>query len=118
MNREIAEHFVDLVTRTLPKHADIVRADQDGDLRLVIDWRLGTDPRRTNKRSKSIELRISEEAISDYVNSDEQRRRSADANLTKHLKGKLASFDAEHKAPPEVVPPRERWIVSSGIINT
>jgi hypothetical protein len=117
MNRKAIEHFTDLVTRTFPNHAEIMRADHDGDFRLIIDWRLGSDPQRPNKRSKSIELCISEEAVSDYANSNERQRRAADAGLARYLKEQLASFDPEHETPREIVPPRERWVVTTAMIN-
>lgn len=118
MSQPVAEHFLGIVEQAFPKKADIVRADESGDLRLLIDWRLGTDPQRPNKRSKSIELRVSYEAISDYANSTGRQQKVADALLAKAVKAKLAEFDENHNARREVVPPREKWVISTHDINT
>lgn len=67
MNRPIAEHFTNIARAMLPGQADIPRANQGGDLRLVTAWRVETDRRRPNKRSKSLELRISRKVTSDYA---------------------------------------------------
>lgn len=118
MNRPVAEHFSDIAKAVFPKQADIVRADKGGgDLRLLIDWRVG-DLNRPNKRSKSIELRISRDAMSDYANSNERQQKAADRQLRQQLRGKLSTFNPNHDAPAHVVPPREEWIIGTADINS
>jgi hypothetical protein len=112
-----AEHFIDIIRCTVPSNADIHRADQGGDLRLIVDWRLDTDLERPNKRSKSIGISISREAVEDYVESSRRRQEAADARLTQYLETRLEQFDPEHSTPREVTPPREWWLVSTGMIN-
>jgi hypothetical protein len=117
MNLKTVQHFGDVVRGVFPKHADVDRRDQGGDLCLFVVWKLGTDPERPNKSSRSIEVRITREAMSDYTNSDENQRRVADALLRQYVQGKLASFEPEHDTPREVPLPGEVWVVSTDMIN-
>lgn len=108
MSGPVAEHFLEIVTETFPERADLVRADQSGDLRMLVDWTKSAE----GTRPPPIELRISREAISDYSNSNRQQRSTADAQLSKILKQWLANM--EESATPV---PRVRWVVSTHEIN-
>jgi hypothetical protein len=117
MNQDIAQHFASIVTAEFPKHADMARTEEDGDLCLYLDWHLRTDPMRPNKRSKVILVRVTGEAISDYANRDEQQRKSADALLKGFLSHRFAALDPEPIAPAHIVSTPEEWLVETGMIN-
>lgn len=117
MNQDIARHLASIVTAEFPKHADVARTEEGGDLCLYLDWRLRTDPTRPNQRSKVILVCISREAISDYANRDEEQRKSADALLREFLSHRLAVLAPEPAAPAHVVSTPEEWFVDTGMIN-
>jgi predicted RNA-binding Zn ribbon-like protein len=111
------KHFAEILEGAVPKGADIAQRERSGDLCLFVDWRLGTDPTRPNKRSKSVLVRITRDAISDYSNSDERRRKSADHRLRTYLEDHVAAFDPEHDTPRHIPPPREEWVIGTHDIN-
>jgi hypothetical protein len=117
MNQNIAQHLASIVAAQFPKHADMARTEEGGDLCLYLDWHLRTDPTRPNKRSKVILVRITREAINDYANREEEQRKSADARLKGFLSHRLASLDPEPIAPAHIVSTPEEWFVDTGMIN-
>lgn len=107
------EHLRSVVVKSFSEAARIVEIEGQAHLVLVISWKLGTDPKRPAKRSKTIRLVIEEEAIKDYAAAPAGHREMADARLQKHLTEQLMRFDPDHQAPLGHEPPLVRWTVGT-----
>jgi hypothetical protein len=101
------------VAKSFSPEARVVSVAEDQDLVLAISWRLGTDPERPSKRSKTVQLTISQEALDDYARAPEGQKQASDARLERHLAERLTGFDPEHQAPLGHEPPIERWLVDT-----
>lgn len=107
------EHLWAVVARSFSPEARIVEVEREGDLALLISWRLGTDLKRPSKRSKTIRVSIEEEAIEDYAAAPSGQRQLADARLARHLQDQLKRFDPEHHTPLGQEPPLVRWSIGT-----
>jgi hypothetical protein len=107
------EHLRVVVARSFAPEARIVEVEREGDLALLISWRLGTDPKRPSKRSKTIRVAIEAEALDDYAAASPGQRQLADARLARHLQDQLLRFDPEHHTPLGQEPPLVRWSIGT-----
>ena len=100
--RAVAERVFPTGTRliTLPGEAEFV---------LLASWKLGTDPTRPNKRSKTVRIGISPEAMEEYGRSAMGGREHADQRLESFLRKNFARLDPSHDAPLGTEPPVEKW---------
>jgi len=65
--------------------------DDGNDVILRIDWKLGNDPNRPNKRSRLIRVIISEEAIDDC-----QDFNKAGVRFLEIIKNRFSAFNPDH----------------------
>ena len=87
------------------------------ELVLLASWRLGTDDARPRKRSKTVRVAVTEEAMGDYARGANGEREYADARFESLLRKRLAGFDPSHDTPPGTEPPIERWSVGTFELN-
>ena len=64
MTKQFITKWIELIRPIFPPEASI-EADESNDVILRIDWLLGNDPERQNKRSRLIIIVISKEAVED-----------------------------------------------------
>ena len=107
------EHLRAVVTKSFSDSARIIEIDGVEGLGLMISWRLGTDPKRPAKRSKTIRLLIDAEALEDYAAAPTGHRQMADVLLHNHLQEMLRRFDSDHQAPLGQGPPLVCWSVGT-----
>ena len=109
-------HLRSVVTRSFSPEARIVAVAERPELVLVISWRLGTDPKRPSKRSKTIRLVVEEEALIDYAAAPPGHRLMADARLQEHLTEQLMRFDPDHVAALGREPPVVLWTIGTATL--
>ena len=56
MTDDQKKHFLAIVKGEFPKHAECYVHRESGDVCIYVDWKLGDDPARPNKRSKRIKI--------------------------------------------------------------
>jgi hypothetical protein len=118
MNRELQEHWTNLIRPFFKRGADL-RVDSSIDhYEVVVSWKLGTEPLRPSKRSKRIRIVVPWETVEDYQNKTELQRKNDDEKLTEFIKANLDNFEPNHNKPIEVGPPEVQWIAGSGVLNS
>ncbi len=90
---------------------------EPGDWILFVSWKLGTDPTRPNKRSKTVRVVVSEEAVEDYERGSAGERLAADWRFERWLLRRLRGFDPEHQAPLGHEPQAEAWVIETVELN-
>jgi hypothetical protein len=115
--KDFSHHFRELVERELPSDPRILVPDGDQDLMILATWRLGTDPRRPNKRSRLVRILISQEALEDYACGSDGVRLASDARFSTWLRQQLQAFDPNHDTPAGTEPPAVTWPVSTLVLN-
>lgn len=111
MERAFVNGWIELIRPLFPPGAKI-DSDEGNDVVLRIDWKLGNDPERPNKRSRLIRVVISEEAIEDCKDFNRAGKR-----FQKVIEERLSSFNAEHDKPRYAGSPVEEWMISTFDIN-
>ena len=117
MADDLQKHFLAIVEREFPKHAEFRVHRESGDIRIYVDWQLGNDPARPNKRSKTIKICISRTTIDDYADGSVQNRKSADEKLRRVVAARFHAFDPEHNVPAHVPVPIQQWTVTTEMLN-
>jgi hypothetical protein len=97
--KKIKEHWISLIKTRTPQNASFFLHELQ-DFCLDIDWKLGTDKSRPNKRSKKIRLIIPEETIEDYFNIvNDDHKTTFDQKLISFITATIDTFDPEHDTP-------------------
>jgi hypothetical protein len=106
-------HLQSVVARSFSSEARIAAVAERPDLVLIISWKLETDPKRPDKRSKTIRLVLEEEALIEYAAAPPRHRQMGDARLEEHLTDQLRRFDPDHRAAFGHEPPVVLWTIGA-----
>jgi hypothetical protein len=117
MADDVGKHFLAIVEDEFPKHGEFRVRRESGDVYIYVDWKLGNDPERPNKRSKKIKICISQEAVEDYMGGDDNDRKIADEKLRRIVAIKFKAFNPEHDVPAHAPVPIEQWTITTEMLN-
>ena len=106
-----------LVESAFGSHADVIVIPVTDDFVATVSWPLPTDD-RPNRRSKTIRLVITQEALREHSEKDESRRELDEQKATEWIKNKLQQFDDDHEAPIDRPPPQVDWIIGTEVLNS
>lgn len=85
MDKKLQHHWLDLIRPLFMKDADLNILYQKDDYEVLVSWKLGTDPSRPSKRSKTIRIIVSEEAVEDYLKKSARQRENDDEKLVQFI---------------------------------
>jgi hypothetical protein len=93
-----SKDYWSFIKRLFPRNADFDFYKRDGDLCIGVSWLLNDDPARPNKRSRGTVIRISREALDDYLYVDDHdpRRLKSQERLAGYIADRLRNFDPRH----------------------
>ena len=109
LRRDQKERLRAVAERVFPTGTRLIALPGEGEFVLLASWKLGTDPLRPNKRSKTVRVGVSPEALEDYGRSAMDEREYADRKFESFLRKHLARLDPSHDAPLGTEPPMEKW---------
>ena len=112
---EARDYYAELLRPAFPDGADLQSLPKHGNLWIRVSWKLGTDPNRPNKSSKIIQVKISEEALHDYLYSSDFA--SVEEVMFQFVSTKVRSFIPEHDSPYGSTPPVEEWKVRTKLFQ-
>ncbi len=119
MNYELRNHWKSLLQPVFPDGTDFDVVDPyTSYFRAEVRWKLGTDPDRPNKMSKTIFIIVPGEIENDYANKNDARRQSDDMRLLEFAKSNLANHDPDYDDPKGVKPPEVKWVADSNVLNS
>ena len=105
----IKEHLKNVALSAFDNNVQKKLCEQFDYFCLEVLWKIATDPKRPNKRSKTIKIIISEERLDDYANLSSASQKDFDDKLTSFLKHRLDSFNPDHQANYDQLPPVGDW---------
>ena len=106
-----------LVISAFCSDADVSVKPSDDDFVATVSWPLPIED-RPNRRSKTIRLVITREALSLYLEKDESRRKQDEHKVTEWIQKQLEQFDADHQAHKNQPPPQVDWIIRTEVLNS
>ena len=74
MTEDLLDYWVRLIKPFFPTNAWIVTRYSGDDHIIEIDWKLDDDPGQPNRRSRKIQITISDGAIEDYLDKNKKDR--------------------------------------------
>jgi len=89
-------YWVRLIKPFFPTNAWIVTRYSGDDHIIEIDWKLDDDPGQPNRRSRKIQITISDGAIEDYLDKNKKDRELFEIGLKKLIRERY-----NHSAPDE-----------------
>ena len=118
MENDLLKKWVELLKPIFPPNAEF-RSYVSGDYYIEVGWKLCNAPDQLNKSSHSrkIQLKITEEAVEDYLQNDPDQRARADNKLKSFVEKKYSEFNPDHNVPPYKSPPVETWVIKTGLLN-
>ena len=118
VSNDLRDHWESLLLPVFPDGTDFDIDANTSDFRAKVRWKVGTDPDRPNKMSKTIFIIVSAEAASSYANKNDAQRQADDGKLRDFVEANLARHDPDHDTPKEVAPPAVEWIAGSSVLNS
>ena len=88
-----ANIFTDSIMPLMPEGAEQIINEQADYYSTSISWKLNNDPKRPNKRSKTIAIIISREAVDDFSEMQEKMKEQVISRLESIIKQKLSIID-------------------------
>ena len=117
MNEDLLDYLVRMVRPIFPMNACIVSGISEGDYIMQIDWKLENALHRKNARSRKIRIKISENAIQDYVDHKKERGELYDTRLKNLIYQWYGVFSPHHDASATRLTPTENWLISRDLLN-
>ncbi len=118
MNNELRNHWKSLLQPVFPVGTEVDVDPNTSDFRAEVRWKVGTDPDRPNKMSKSIFIIVPSETENDYANKNDTQRQSDDMKLLKFVESNLDNHDPDYDVPKGVKPPEIEWVAGSTVLNS
>jgi len=118
MNKNLHRHWSDLICPLFPKDTKFIPFDDFDDFITKASWRLNTDPKRPNKRSKIVKIIISSVAIDDYENKSTAKKQEDDKKLLRYVEQFLKEFNPDYDVPYGDPAPEVNFVVDGNVLNS
>ena len=117
MAEDLMDYWVRLIKPIFPKNAWIVSQFAENDHIIQIDWNIENNKKRSNKRSKKIQIVIKEDAIDQYLEKNKQDRELYGDALREFICERYNHFKPDDDAITNRSARTEKWLVSKDILN-
>jgi hypothetical protein len=117
MNEDLLDYLVRMMRPLFPMNACIVSGISGGDYIIQIDWKLENNLHCKNERSRKIKIKISENAIQDYLDHKKERGELYDNRLKNLIYQWYDVFNPHHDACTTRLTPTENWLISRDLLN-
>ena len=117
MNEDLLDYLVRMMRPLFPMNACFVSDVYGGDYIIQIDWKLENNAHQQNKRSRKIKIKISENAIQDYIDHRNERGEAYDSRLKNLIHQWYSVFNPHHDAVTTRLTPTENWLISRDLLN-
>lgn len=111
------DQILKAVQSVMPRNADIQVVPGIGLFNICVSWKLNNDPDRPNKMSKTISIRVSQEAAQDFASASASNQAGAFQRVSTFLEQQYRQFEPDHDAKKYEVPPVVQWVISSEVIT-
>ena len=105
--------ITETLTELLPVDVELFVQDSSHQYLATFNWPIESDPNRPHKRSKTVVLRIHENALRDLMDVGNKLEAKTLIDLETYLKNQLMLFNPDHDSPKGTVEPIEKWEVTS-----
>lgn len=117
MTEDLLDYWVRLIKPFFPANAWIVARYAVDDHVIEIDWKLDSDPARPNRRSRKIQITISDGAIEDYLDRDRKDRDVFETRLKKLIHERFSHIDASMPAERNSSASADKLLIARETLN-
>jgi hypothetical protein len=117
MAEDLLDYWVRLIKTIFPANAWITSRFLNNDHLIQIDWKLDSDPKDPDKRSKKIEIIIKERVIENYLNKNKKERELSDILLKEFVCGRYNHFVSDNDIQTSQYASTEKWLISKDVLN-
>jgi len=118
MNKELINHWGSLLQSVFPNGTEFEVSPIESYFQAKASWKIGSEPDRPNKMSKTILITIPKEIADDYENKNDTQKQSDDIRLCEFVKSNLANHDPDHNNLRDIPPPVVEWVAGSNVLNS
>lgn len=116
MNEDLLDYFVRMIRPLFPMNACIVSSISGGDYVIQIDWKLEGGSHDPSMRSRKINIKISENAIEDYLDHKKEQGELYDGRLKSLIAQWYKDFDPLCETGSTRLTPVENWLISRDLL--
>jgi len=117
MDEEIYTEWMGLIKPIFPDQSEVRSFKRSDDLVISVNWKLDNDISRPNKRSRRIEIVVSEEALEDYREKSIKKRFTDNEKLKSFVQQQYRQFNPEPGTSRYELTPVEKWVVTLDVLS-
>jgi len=117
MTEDLLDYWVRLIKPFFPANAWIVTRYSGDDHIIEIDWKLEDDPGQPNRRSRKIQITISDGAIEDYLDKDKKERELFEVSLKKLIHDRYSHSDPDEQVHRGSSASADKLLIARNTLN-
>ncbi len=117
MSEDLLDYWLRIISPIFPANAWIASSLSRGDYLIQIDWKIEDEPHKRNKRSRKIQIVVTEQAIDDYLDKSKDERAESDAKIVDWISNRYRRFRRDQEDMPSHAVSAERWCISGDLIR-
>jgi len=117
MSEDLLDHWVKLLKPFFPANAWIVTRYSKDDHIIEIDWNLDNEPGQPKRRSRKIQITISDGAIEDYLDKDKKERETFESSLTKLIQERYNLVSPDSQMQTSTSSSADRLLIKKDTLN-
>lgn len=117
MNEDLLDYFVRMIRPLFPMNAFIVSGTSGDNYIIQIDWKLGSNLHQQNKHSRKIKIKISGNAVEEYIDHKDERGEVYDTRIKHLIQQWYNIFNPHHDACATRCTPTENCLISRDLLN-
>lgn len=118
MDKSIHARWMVMLNPLFPDDALLTSSDAADDFLLYASWKLNNDPKRPNKRSRTVVIEVPQNTIDDYLEKSKTRQLDDDQKLYLQVKEFIHLFNPDHDTPPDETPPEVRLVACGSVLDS
>jgi len=117
MTEDLLDYWVRLIKPFFPTNAWIVTRYSGDDHIIEIDWKLDDEPGQPNRRSRKIQITISDGAIEDYLGKNKKEREEFEIGLKKLIHERYSHPAADEQVRRGASGSTDKLLIAKGTLN-
>jgi hypothetical protein len=117
MTEDLLDYWVRLIKPFFPANAWIVTRYAKDDHIIEIDWNLDNEPGRPSRRSRKIQITISDGVIDDYLDKNKKEREAFESSLTKLIQERFNLVDPDKQGQAGTSSSADRLFIARDTLN-
>ena len=108
----VQQQVFELIKAAMPEGSEVDVDSEYTELDVRLSWKIGDDPERPNRRSKTIRITMIQETADDIDDATALQQAAALERIAVFLRSQFDALDPQHGSPRDQPPPMEHWVIT------